>query len=156
MQRVTSILMLFLAVSLPTCALAGDTPFPVELLQAKAVYIQTDLNRADYVEPCRDELNKWGRFKVVDDPKDADLIFRLSNRNNLSRQYISTGQVRGTVTTGDSYTILDVVQPSSGKVLWSEKHSWGRSWSPKTARIGAVKQLRKHVEEREKTNLAVR
>jgi hypothetical protein len=154
MQRVTSILMLFLAVSI--CALAGDTPFPVELLQAKAVYIQTDLNRADYVEPCRDELNKWGRFKVVDDPKDADLIFRLSNRNNLSRQYISTGQVRGTVTTGDSYTILDVVQPSSGKVLWSEKHSWGRSWSPKTARIGAVKQLRKHVEEREKANLAVR
>ena len=156
MQRVTSILMLFLAVSLPTCALAGDTPFPVELLQAKAVYIQTDLNRADYVGPCRDELNKWGRFKVVDDPKDADLIFRLSNRNNSSRQYISTGQVRGTVTTGDSYTILDVVQPSSGKVLWSEKHSWGRSWSPKTARIGAVKQLRKHVEEREKANVAAR
>jgi len=132
MQRVTSILMLFLAVSLPTCALAGDTPFPVELLQAKAVYIQTDLNRADYVGPCRDELNKWGRFKVVDDPKDADLIFRLSNRNNSSRQYISTGQVRGTVTTGDAYTILDVVQPSTGKVLWSEKHSW--------AGVGALKR----------------
>ena len=156
MQRVSSIFMLFLAVSLHTCALAGDTPFPVELLQAKAVYIQTDLNRADYVEPCRDELNKWGRFKVVDDPKDADLIFRLSNRNNFNRQYINTGQVRGTVTTGDSYTVLDVVQPSSGKVLWSEKHSWGRSWSPKTARIGAVKQLRKHVEEREKANVAAR
>jgi hypothetical protein len=139
-----------LSLTLPTGTFAGDTPLPVELLQAKAVYIQTSLNYADYVVPCRDELKKWGRFKVVDDPKDADLIFRLSNRNNTSSQYINTGQVRGTVATGDSYTVLDVVQPSYGKVLWTEKHSWGRSWSPKSARIGAIKQLRKHVEQQEK------
>jgi hypothetical protein len=156
MRRVFSILSLFLALSLPIGMLAGDPPVPAELMQAKTVYIQTSLNPADYVVPCRDELNKWGRFKVVDDPKDADLIFRISNRDNTSRQYIADAHVRGTITTGDSYTILDVVQPSSGKVLWSEKHSWARSWSPKTARVGAVKQLRKHVEEREKADVAAK
>jgi hypothetical protein len=158
MQRVLSILLLlFLAVSLPTGAFAGKTPLPAELLQAKAVYIQTtNVNHAEYAEPYRDELKKWGRFKVVDDPKDADLIFRISNLDNTSSAYIDTGQVRGRVATGDSYTVLDVVQPSSGKVLWSEKHSWGRSWNAKSARIGALKQLRKHVEEREKSNAAAK
>jgi hypothetical protein len=156
MRRVFSMLLLFLAVCVPVGVLAGDPPVPAELMQAKTVYIQTALNPADYVVPCRDELNKWGRFKVVDDPKDADLIFRLSNRNNLSRQYIDTGQVRGTVTTGDAYTVLDVVQPSSGKVLWSVAHSWARSWSPKSARTGVIKQLRKHVEEREKADVAAK
>jgi hypothetical protein len=81
-RRVSSILSLFLALSLPIGVLAGDPPVPAELMQAKTVYIQTSLNPADYVVPCRDELNRWGRFKVVDDPKDADLIFRISNRDN--------------------------------------------------------------------------
>jgi hypothetical protein len=154
MRRVFLMLLLLVAVGVPVGVLAADPPMPAELMQAKTVYIQTNLNPADYVVPCREELNKWGRFRVVDDPKDADLIFRISNRDNTSRQYIANAHVRGTVSTGDAYTILDVVQPSSGKVLWSEKHSWGRSWSPKTARIGAVKQLRKHVEEREKADVA--
>lgn len=156
MQRALPILMLVLAVSLPVCALAADTPLPAGLIQAKKVYIQTALNHAAYVEPRRDELNKWGRFKVVDDPKDADLVFRLSNRSNSSSQDTDNGQVRGTVRAGDTHTVLEVVQPSSGKVLWSEAHSWARSWSPKSARIGVIKQLRRHVDEQEKVEVAAK
>jgi hypothetical protein len=54
------------------------------------------------------------------------------------------------VVLGSVYTVIDVIQPSTGKVLYSVVHSWAKSWSTKTAATGAVKDLRKRVEESEK------
>ncbi len=78
MQRFVSILALFFAVCVPVAARPNEQPAPTELLQAKSVFIQEGMvfgqkpdptGEAINVEPCRDELNKWGRFKVVSDRK---------------------------------------------------------------------------------------
>jgi hypothetical protein len=90
------------------------------------------------------------RFKVVSDPKDADLIFRISNRDETQRTFVGSAQATGFVTTGSVHTVLDVVQPNTGKVVWSKAHSWSKSWNTKTAATGVVKDLRKSMEEQEK------
>jgi hypothetical protein len=81
-------LLLLLAVDLPEGTFAEEAPIPAERLQAKTVFIQKGVvyrqkhdptGEASDIEPCREELGKWGRFRVVYDPKEADLILRVSN-----------------------------------------------------------------------------
>ena len=137
-------------------AFAGNAPLPAELMQAKTVYIISHRIQdgrvlpdpsgdATYVDACRDELAKWGRFKVVSDPKEADLIFRIGSRVQTSYMVINNQSRKE----GNGVTFLEVVQTSSGKVLWSGTHNWAWSWSVKSARTVVVKQLRKSMEEQE-------
>jgi hypothetical protein len=67
-------------------------------MQAKTVYLQKgptypDKNdpsgNASYVDPCREELGKWGRFTAVSDPKEADLIFRISTQQQANYMTIN-------------------------------------------------------------------
>ena len=89
MRRILSILLLsFLAVTLPTRAFARKAPIPAELMQAKTAYIQSKLT-SDTRE-CTEELTKWGRLKIVSDPKDADVIVRIG-MNTGSSGYTRTG-----------------------------------------------------------------
>jgi hypothetical protein len=133
---------------------AEQAPLPAELMHAKTVYVQKGQTypvkrdpsgNASYVEPCVEELGKWGRFQVVSDAKAADLIFRISTRQQTSYMMINN-QTRNSV---DGFTFLEVVEPSSGKTLWWVRQNWATSWSTKTATKSLVKQLRKHVEEQE-------
>jgi hypothetical protein len=158
-RRLSVFLLLFLGAALARGARANDQPVPTEMLQAKTVFIQKGMvyqqrhdptGEASNIEPCREELGKWGRYKVVTNPKEADLILRVSNRDDRHSTIAGSASVTGSVTLGSMYTIIDVIQPSSGKVLFSVAHNWSRSWSTKTAATGAVKDLRKKVEETEK------
>jgi len=146
MQRVLSILLvLFLAVSLPTGAFARKAPLPAELMQAKTVHIQTSGTPTSYVRECSDELSKWGRLKMVSDPKDADVIVRIGSHAG------STGYTRtGNVLTPDTHLwiTVEVVQASSQKALWSDTQSWSPFRRSPTKTL--VKELRKRVEEQEK------
>jgi hypothetical protein len=160
MRRWSKLLcLLFLGAALAAGAWANDQPVPTELLQAKTVFILKGMvyqqkhdptGVASNIEPCREELGKWGRYTVVANPKEADLILRVSNRDDRHSTIAGSASVTGSVTLGSMYTIIDVIQPSSGKVLFSVAHNWSRSWSTKTAATGAVKDLRKRVEETEK------
>jgi hypothetical protein len=131
------------------------------LLQAKSVYlvsghvryykpkafVKTQLvDETPFEEPCRKELEKWGRFKMVSSPKDADLIVRVYMRGDTRSAPVISPVVTGNVIYGQRFTILDVVQPSSGKVLWSASKSDARSWSTNTEVAGLVKKLREYVE----------
>lgn len=157
--RLGAFFLLFLATGLASGARANDQPVPTEMLQAKTVFIQKGMvyqqkhdptGVASNIEPCREELAKWGRYTVVANPKEADLILRVSNRDDRHSTMVATPNVTGSVVLGAVYTVIDVIQPSTGKVLFSVGHSWSRSWSTKTAATGAVKDLRKKVEETEK------
>jgi hypothetical protein len=146
MQRVLPIFLLsFLAVTLPTGAFAHKAPIPAELMQAKTVYIQS--YTTSYVRECSDELSKWGRFKIVSDPKEADVIFYVGSHSASNGGYTRTGNV---MTPNSSLVItVEVVQVSSKKPIWSGSLAWSPfRWSP-TRNI--VKDLRKRVEEQEKT-----
>jgi hypothetical protein len=135
------------------------------LLQAKNVYVLTGhvryfktkfiktqmVDETPFEEPCSKELEKWGRFKVVSDPKSADLIVRAYMTGNS--QYVpAVGPgVSGSVDAGQRFIVLDVMEPSSQKILWSASKNTASSWSTNSAVAGLVKQLREYVEAQEKS-----
>ena len=145
---------LFSISAFATSAFAADAPLPAILMQAKTVYIEKGptyatkkdpSGDASYVEPCREELAKWGRFKEVSDPKQADVILRISTRQQASFMTINNRTSKSM----DGATFLEVVHPATGKTLWWTRQNWGTSWSTKTSSKSVVKQLRKHYEEQQ-------
>jgi hypothetical protein len=93
---------------------AQNATLPPELvkamLQAKTIYIvsghvhyyktnalvKTQLvDSTSFEEPCRKELEKWGRFKLVFDIKDADLVVRAYMTGNSQVVPVMTPGVTG-------------------------------------------------------------
>lgn len=73
-----SLYFLFLAVlALAANAHAGSrknaTPLPLEALKAKTIAIVNKTGKAVIENGADDELAKWGRFTLVDDPSTADI-----------------------------------------------------------------------------------
>lgn len=91
------------------------------------------------------ELDKWGRFQVVEDAKSADLLVRVYETGTMHPVPV------GVVNTGSGVIILDVVHPASKKILWYAAKNVGLSWSTKTAVAGLFKNLREYVEAQEST-----
>ena len=94
---------LFVAVVATTSAWAGShAPLPTALMEAKTAYVDDVSWHSTVGEQCSDELKKWGRFKLVGDPKDADLTFHL------------TGTIEG-------LTTLEVLDGHTSERLWFSK-----------------------------------
>ncbi len=112
-----------------------------EMMAAKTVYFQ-DRTGVDAVAAATvAELKKWGRFQVVKDKKDADLVFLLSADPYKGGYVLLASGQTGTIgdnghieedrvpnynvqaPTRDAY--LSVIDPKTGKLLWSESHVWG-------------------------------
>lgn len=91
-------------------------------------------------EPSHAELEKWGRFQVVQDVKSADLVIRVYETGTLHPVPV------GVVNTGSGVFILDVVQPRSNRILWYTAKNAGLSWSTKTGVAALFKNLREYVE----------
>ncbi len=162
MQRVLSVLVLFFAVCLPMGAFAAEKPLPAELMRAKTVYVQlaefiptskdSDHGaKASYTGPCYEALSKWGRLKVVSDPKEADIILRISSRVQTAPQQVASAQVSGSVAVSDVLTTIDVLQASTGEKLWSESGIWMWAFSAKWIPRNLVNSLRREVEKQEKS-----
>ena len=93
-----------------------------------------------------------GRLKVISDPKEADIIFKISSQALNSAQRIDTAQVRGSVSVTDVITTIDVIQTSSGKKLWSGSGLWVWAFSAKWIPRNIVNLLRKEVEAQAKAD----
>src|SRR5258708_217753 len=153
-----------------TVTLGQDAPAQPEvtraLLQAKTVYIISGhvryyktkglfkkelVDTTPFEEPCRKELEKWGRFMLVSDIKDADLVIRAYEKGQSNYVQVMSPGVTGSVNVGQSFVILDVWQPSSKKVIWSASKNDATTWSNNTAIEHLVKKLREDIEEQEKS-----
>jgi len=136
------------------------------LLLAKTVYILSGhvryyktkgflkkelIDATPFEEPCRKELEKWGRFTLVPDIKGADLVVRAYEKGQSNYVQVMSPGVTGSVNVGQSFFILDVWQPSSRKVIWSASKNVGTSWSTHTGIANLVKRLREYIEEQEKS-----
>jgi hypothetical protein len=151
-------------------ALGQDVPLQPEatraLLQAKTVYIISGhvryyktkglfkkelVDETPFEEPCRKELEKWGRFTLAPDIKSADLVIRAYEKGESNYVPVITPGVTGSVNVGRSYFILDVWQPSTKKVIWSAYKNVGTSWSTHTGIANLVKRLRESIEAQEKS-----
>jgi hypothetical protein len=150
--------------------LAQDaSPSPESLramLQAKKVYVLSGhvrywktkalikrelVDETPFEEPCRKELEKWGRFTLVSDAKDADLVVRAYEKGNAQNVPVMSPGVTGSVNVGQSFFILDVWQPSTKKIIWSASKNVGTSWSTHTGIANLVKRLREYMEGQERS-----
>ena len=145
----------------PVAARAARDPLPAELLQAKTVYVEmgsfvpTKKNEdqgagASYLGPCKEVLQKWGRLKIVDDPKQADIILRISSQRSTDSVFISTSSAHGSAGVSEVLTVVSVLQSSSGKPLWTSAGQWVANWSAKIITKSIVNSLRIDVEKQEK------
>jgi len=74
---ITAALGLVLVVS-PIHAQDKRAPLPASVIAAKTVYIDNQTGDAQITDRAYDALSKWGRFKILKDAKDADLVLRFT------------------------------------------------------------------------------
>lgn len=93
MKTYCQLLLLFVVVgAFTTSGAAKDKhlPLPPQVMAAKTVYIDNQSGVSKLGDRCYTEIQKWGRFQVVQDRKQADLILLLSARE-YTRGYVTTG-----------------------------------------------------------------
>ena len=138
------VLMVFLVASSPACLWAqSQKPAPSfsRILAAKSVYFDNRTGVDAVGEKALLELKKWGQFKIVQDGKQADLVFLLTCDPYKGGYVIVSGGQTGTVGENgqihkdwlpnfgreapvrDAY--LTVIDPKTGESLWSDSHVWG-------------------------------
>lgn len=137
MRNLTPILIFVALAALAPSALAKKEklPLPAEIMQAKAVYVFCDAcprAMAAAKTTALDELSDWGHFKVVRDPKEADLIFLFSGNQYLGDYVTRDGP--DTRPVHIEITYLDIVDPRTGESLWSDTRRWGSWLVPKATR----------------------
>jgi hypothetical protein len=141
---------------LSTLSFGGQhAPLPQTLMAAKTLYIENNSGNAKLADRCYDELSKWGRFRIVSDPKDADIVFQLGTHVQTygysgSSHSDDNGNTNTTLTADRAgFTTISVLD-KSGLVLWSDTRRWGNLFTGfKSATREVVKELRKRVEEQE-------
>lgn len=74
---ITAALALALVVS-PIHANDKHAPLPASVIAAKTIYIDNQTGHSEITDRAYDALTKWGRFKLTQTAKDADLILRFT------------------------------------------------------------------------------
>ena|SRR5215469_7127627 len=149
------LLLLIAFLSIPT--FAADEPLPPEVMQAKTVYIVRELpstkkdptGQATFVEPRREELNKWGRFKEVSTKTSGPCSTHQQCRCTSPEcsWSLDVSHPKRAV----CVAILEVFQRSMGKLLWSLGHSCGGfTRSAKSATTAIPKEFRNRLKQQEK------
>ena len=133
-----------------------------KILSAKTIYFDNQTGVDTVGTAAAVQLRKWGRFQVVRDKQTADLILLLSaDPYNGGYIIFASGQT-GTIDADghiehdrvpnynrlapvrDAY--LTVIDPRSGKNLWSASHVWGGLLTGKnSAGARLVQKLQKQI-----------
>lgn len=107
------------------------------IMQADSVSIDCDAcprNLAEARTTADQELLVWKRFRVVENRRQADLIFLFSANPYLGDYLTRDGPDKRPVMI--DRTIMTVIDPHTGQNLWSDSRIWG-SWRV----VGATKDL---------------
>lgn len=134
-----------------------------KVLSAKSVYFDDQTGVPAIGQKALAQLKKWGRFKIVKDPKEADLILRLSaSPYNGGHILLADGQTATVHDDGDvevdsiptfnkaaptRAAYLTAINPVRGRSLWSDSHVWGGLLTGfNSAGERLIKEFRKDVE----------
>jgi len=122
-------------------------------MSAKTLYIENNPGEAKLADPCYDELSKWGRFKIVSDPKQADVIFQIGNYRDCRE----AGPVRGkrciAIPVGvcrgmSAVAVCPSVSDATAKVLWSDTRRWVSLFTGfRSVTREVIKELKRRMEE---------
>jgi len=133
-----------------------------KILSAKSIYFDDQSGSPAVAREALFQLLKWGRFKIVDNRKDAELIFLFSSQPYQGGYLIISGGQTGTLDKNGEiqedpvptfnkqapvrYAYLTVIDPATGDSLWSADHQWGgvlTGFNSAGARL--VNKLRKQI-----------
>lgn len=109
-------------------------PMPDRVLKAKTIFLDDQSGYPHVGDKAYQELEKWGRFKVVTNRKDADLILLISSRSyrggylatsNAQVYPTGTGGAYGSATAIGIplvaiYGYLTFIDPATGEPVWSQ------------------------------------
>jgi len=111
------------------------------ILSAKTAYFDYQSVPPKVGEKALDRLKKWGRFQIVQDRKQADLIILLSTDTPGGDIIFADGRTGTVDKTGNiavngipglnkeaapvRYAYLTVVDAKTEEKLWSDYHQWG-------------------------------
>jgi hypothetical protein len=123
-----------------------DSPALGRIKQANSVVIDCSacpraLAKADAA--AKQELGTWNRFRIVDDPKQADLVLMFSG-NPYMGDYLTRKKPDDRPVKINS-TIMTVIDPRTGEELWSDSRTWG-SWRVSSATKSLIDELRGELE----------
>jgi hypothetical protein len=125
--------------------LAQPTPSPApqkispKILAAKTVFFEDQSNMPAAGKATLEKLKTWGRFQIVSDKTQADLVILLSASPARDHLVYSGGQT-GTIEKGNvvedpvpNYlqskpvrsAYLTVYDGKTGESLWNDSHRWG-------------------------------
>jgi hypothetical protein len=92
---------------------------------------------------AKQALAVWDRFRLVDDAKQADILFILSGNPYIGDYLTRKGPDERPVRI-DS-TFVTVIDPRTGEELWSDSRNWG-SWRVSGATKALIEELRGDLE----------
>jgi len=131
--------------------------FPDKVLTARTLYVENRTSNTEIQNNVYLELAKWGRFQIVDSPRKADLVLRLSGSSMVTfvpageKTYIYDPAVSGKsaameeqVTGGLTY--LTLIETKTGSTLWTEQ----RKTRGVRAKQRIVDGLREAIDQQEK------
>jgi hypothetical protein len=110
------------------------------ILSAKTVFFSNQTGSDAVGDKALAELKKWGKFQIVFDPRQADLVFLLSadpyKGGNIIFASGQTGIADDGHVTEDTvpnfnkqsptrYAYLTVIDSKTRDNLWSDSHLWG-------------------------------
>jgi hypothetical protein len=110
------------------------------ILSAKSVYFMNRTGSDAVGKSALTQLKKWGKFQLIADAKQADLIFLLSADPYKGGTILLASGQTGSINDGHitedpapnynkqsptRYAYLTVIDPKTGDNLWSDKHVWG-------------------------------
>jgi hypothetical protein len=114
-------------------------------MQASSVYVDCVCPRGLAVarEEALQQLQSWGRFQISQNRRETDLILLFSGNPYLGDYITRDGPDKRNVAI--EYTILTVIDPNTGKSLWTDSRDWG-SWRVKGATKDLITELREQME----------
>ena len=139
--RLLVILVLFVPLRLALAKDRNRPPLPAKVMQANSVYVDCVCPRALAVAHSRaiQQLQDWGRFQVVEAPRQADLIFLLSGNPYLGDYLTRDGPDNRPVFIES--TIMTIIDPQTGAALWTDSRRWG-SWRVDGATKDLIEELK--------------
>jgi hypothetical protein len=119
---------------------------PDKILRANSVYVDRVCPRGLAVAQATavKALEGWGRFRLADHYRDADLVFLFSGNPYLGDYLTRDGPDKRYVSIVS--TIMTVIDAKTGESLWTDSRRWG-SWRVKGATQDLIGHLRQQMEQ---------
>lgn len=132
--------------SFPACAKTPHAPLPPEVYGAKTIAIVNHTGTQRVVDKAYQELTKWGKFKIIQNAADADMVL-VVEVNRETRGAIAN--TTGTTTTVDETEVVTIttafILKGQTAPFFSEQER--ASLFRKSATQRGIDDLKKRIEE---------